>query len=50
MVTEPEMPVRSLCTKTTQEKKREKRAGKIEFIGLGGKLRRPCLHFQPNGH
>lgn len=45
MVTEPEKPVRSLCTKR-HERKREERVGKTEFIGLGGRLRKPCLHFQ----
>lgn len=32
------------------ERKREKRGGKREFIGLWGRLRRPCLHFQPDSH
>lgn len=49
MVTEPEKPVRSLCT-MKQERKREKGGGKAEIIGLGGRLRRPCLHFQPDSH
>lgn len=31
-------------------RRREKRGGKIEFIGLGGRLKGPCLHFQPDSH
>lgn len=49
MVTEPETTVRSLCTKK-HERMKEERVGKTEFIGLGGRLRGPCLHFQPDSY